>query len=398
VSVTYPRGFRAAGIAAGLKPSGRPDLGLLVADPGATAAGLFTTNVVEAAPVVLGRERLAAGAPTAVLVNSGQANAATGERGLADAASAASAVAGHLGLDPEAVLPCSTGVIGEPVHMAELLAALPSVVASLDASGGPAFANAIRTTDTVEKQAVADAGDVRVGGCAKGVGMISPNLATMLAFVTTDAAVARDDLGRLAAEQLAPRFNSLTVDGCASTNDTVLLFASGAAGGDPAVPGTAAWDALASAVGEVGESLLRQLAADGEGVTRVMLVEVRGAATERDARALAAAVADSPLVKTAAFGADPNPGRILQAVGAAGVALDPRRLDVSIGGVEVARAGVIPPSYFEPGGDLHAAAQAAMKEPEVAIGVTVGDGPGSSRALGCDLSYEYVRINGEYTT
>jgi glutamate N-acetyltransferase/amino-acid N-acetyltransferase len=371
----------------------------LVADPGATAAGLFTTNVVAAAPVVLGRERLAAGAPTAVLVNSGQANAATGERGLADAASAASAAAGHLGLDPEAVLPCSTGVIGEPVHMTELLAALPELLASLDPSGGPAFANAICTTDTVDKQATADTGvGNRVGGCAKGVGMISPNLATMLAFVTTDAAVARDDLRLLAAEQLAPRFNSLTVDGCTSTNDTVLLFASGAAGGDPAVAGTAAWDALAAAVGEVGESLLRQLAADGEGVTRVMLVEVRGAATERDARMLAAAVADSPLVKTAAFGADPNPGRILQAVGAAGVALDPRRLDVSIGGVEVARAGVIPPSYFEPGGDLHEAAQAAMKEPEVAIGVTVGDGPGSSRALGCDLSYEYVRINGEYTT
>jgi glutamate N-acetyltransferase/amino-acid N-acetyltransferase len=398
VSVTSPRGFRAAGIAAGLKPSGRPDLGLLVADPGATVAGLFTTNVVAAAPVVLGRERLATGAPTAVLVNSGQANAATGERGLADAASAASAAAGHLGLDPEAVLPCSTGVIGEPVHMAELLAALPPLVASLDASGGPAFANAIRTTDTVDKQAVADAGDVRVGGCAKGVGMISPTLATMLAFVTTDATVARDELRRLAAEQLAPRFNSLTVDGCTSTNDTVLLFASGAVGDDPAVPGTAAWDALAAAVGEVGESLLRQLVADGEGVTRVMLIAVRGATTERDARVLAAAVADSPLVKTAAFGADPNPGRILQAVGAAGVALDPRRLDVSIGGVEVARAGVIPPAYFDPGDDLHAAAQAAMKEPEVAIGITVGDGPGSSRALGCDLSYEYVRINGEYTT
>jgi glutamate N-acetyltransferase/amino-acid N-acetyltransferase len=398
MSVTYPRGFRAAGVAAGLKPSRRPDLGLLVADAGATAAGLFTTNLVAAAPVVLGRERLAAGAPRAVLVNSGQANAATGERGLADAAAAAAAVAGHLGMDPAAVLPCSTGVIGEPVHMTELLAALSELVASLDPSGGPAFANAIRTTDTVDKQATADTGrGVRVGGCAKGVGMISPNLATMLAFVTTDAAVARDDLHRLAAEELAPRFNSLTVDACTSTNDTVLLFASGAAG-DPVVPGTAGWAELATAVGEVGESLLRQLAADGEGVTRVMLVEVRGAATERDARVLAAAVADSPLVKTAAFGADPNPGRILQAVGATGVAFDPRRLDVAIGGVEVARAGVIPPSYFDPGGDLHAAAQAAMKEPEVAITVTVGDGPARSRALGCDLSYEYVRINGEYTT
>jgi len=398
MTVTYPRGFRANGIAAGLKPSGRPDLGLLVADAGATAAGLFTTNLVAAAPVVLGRERLAAGAPTAVIVNSGQANAATGERGLADSAAAAGATAAHLGLHPKAVLPCSTGVIGEPVHMTELLAALPQLVASLDPSGGPAFANAIRTTDTVDKQATADTGGgVRVGGCAKGVGMISPNLATMLAFVTTDAAVARDDLHRLAAEELAPRFNSLTVDACTSTNDTVLLFASGAAG-DAVAPGTPGWAELAAAVGEVGESLLRQLAADGEGVTRVMLVEVRGAATEHDARVLAAAVADSPLVKTATFGADPNPGRILQAVGAAGVRFDPNLLNVAIGGVEVARAGVIPPAYFEPGGELHAAASTAMKEPEVAIMVTVGDGPARSRALGCDLSYEYVRINGEYTT
>jgi glutamate N-acetyltransferase/amino-acid N-acetyltransferase len=219
----------------------------------------------------------------------------------------------------------------------------------------------------------------------------------MLAFVTTDAAVARDDLHRLAAEELAPRFNSLTVDACTSTNDTVLLFASGAAG-DAVAPGIPGWAELAAAVGEVGESLLRQLAADGEGVTRVMLVEVRGAATEHDARVLAAAVADSPLVKTATFGADPNPGRILQAVGAAGVRFDPNLLNVAIGGVEVARAGVIPPAYFEPGGELHAAASTAMKEPEVAIMVTVGDGPARSRALGCDLSYEYVRINGEYTT
>jgi glutamate N-acetyltransferase / amino-acid N-acetyltransferase len=398
VSVSYPRGFRAAGIAAGLKPSGRPDLGLLVADPGATAAGLFTTNVVAAAPVVLGRERLAAGAPTAVLVNSGQANAATGERGLADAASAARAAAGHLGLDPEGVLPCSTGVIGEPVHMAELLAALPSLVASLDASGGPAFANAIRTTDTVDKQAVADAaGDVRVGGCAKGVGMISPNLATMLAFVTTDAPVSAGDLQTAASTVLAPVFNAITVDGCTSTNDTVLLFASGAAGSERVPPGSPAWNAWVHAIETVAASLASQLIHDGEGVTHVMLVDVTGAADEVDARRLANAVADSPLVKTALFGADPNPGRILQALGAAGAPLDASRVDVWVGDTRLVHAGVIPPAYFATD-ELRTAAAAAMTEPEVGVRIVVGDGPGTARVLGGDLSYDYVRINGEYTT
>jgi glutamate N-acetyltransferase/amino-acid N-acetyltransferase len=385
-------------VSAGLKASGRPDLGLLVAGGGASVAGLFTTNAFAAAPVVLGRAWIAGGAPRAVLVNSGQANAATGERGLRDAATATDAVAAALGLAPDDVLPCSTGVIGEPIHMTELLAGVPGLVGSLAEDGGGAFANAIRTTDTVDKEAAADAGPHRVGGCAKGVGMISPNLATMLVFVTTDAAVHREDLYRLAAAELGPRFDSLTVDACTSTNDTVLLFASGAAGGDPVLPGTAAWNELSAGVGEVGESLLRQLAADAEGVTHVMLVEITGAASQEHARAVAKAVADSPLVKTAAFGADPNPGRILQAVGAAGVPVDPAKVGIEIGGTIVVAAGVIPPDYFEEGGRRHEAAQAAMKEPEIRIAVDLGAGAAASRAIGCDLSYEYVRINGEYTT
>jgi glutamate N-acetyltransferase / amino-acid N-acetyltransferase len=398
VSVTYPAGFRAAGISAGLKPSGRPDLGLLVADGACEAAGLFTTNALAAAPVVLGRQRLAAGGVRAVLVNSGQANAATGDRGLLDAATSTAAAASALALEAGAVLPCSTGVIGEPLYMEELLAGIPAVTAALRTDGGPAFARAIRTTDRVDKQATARAGVHRVGGCAKGVGMISPNLATMLVFVTTDASVAREDLHRLASQQLGPRFEALTVDACTSTNDTVLLFASGATGGDPMRPGSRAWAELSVAVGEVGESLLRQLAADAEGLTHVVLVEVSGAASEADARAIAKAVADSPLVKTAAFGADPNPGRILQAVGAAGVPVAPDRVDVAIGGVPVATGGVIPPAYFDGGDGLQAAAQAAMKEPDISIAVSVGAGDAGARALGCDLSYEYVRINGEYTT
>jgi glutamate N-acetyltransferase/amino-acid N-acetyltransferase len=398
MSVTYAKGFRAAAVTAGFKPSGNPDLGLIVGDPGTTAAGLFTTNAFAAAPVLLSRARLTegGGAARAVLVNSGQANAATGARGATDALSATAALASHLGLAPEEVLPCSTGVIGEPLHMDALLEALPGLVAALGDDGGDGFARAIMTTDTVEKRATADAGPYRVGGCAKGVGMISPNLATMLVFVTTDAPLAPADLRELASALLKPRFNAITVDGCPSTNDTVLLLASGAVGDGPVRAGSNGWTELSQAVDEVGESLARQLIADGEGANHVLLVDVTGAATEPDARVVANEIADSPLVKTAVFGEDPNPGRILQAVGSAGVAVDPARVDVWIGDVRVVTAGVIAPEYFD--GDLRDAARTAMKEPEVRVRVLLGDGPGASRALGCDLSYEYVRINGEYTT
>ncbi|MEX0983415.1 MAG: bifunctional glutamate N-acetyltransferase/amino-acid acetyltransferase ArgJ, partial [Actinomycetota bacterium] len=348
-------------------------------------------------PVTLSRARLAAAGGTAVVVNSGQANAATGVRGDEDAHAITEAAARELGLDPVDVLACSTGVIGEPVHMPELLAALPGVAASISDEGGAAFAASIMTTDTVSKMEVADAGPYRVGGAAKGVGMISPNLATMLAFVSTDAPVAREHLAALVRDRLASAFNAITVDASTSTNDTVLLFASGAAGGTPVAPGTAAWDALASAIGTVGTSLASQLIHDAEGLTTVTLVQVEGALSDEDARRVAKAIADSPLVKTAVFGSDPNPGRILQAVGSSGVDVEPSRIDVWIGDVEVARAGVIPPAYFTAGG-LRASAEAAMQGPEVALRVRIGDGAGSSRVLGCDLTYDYVKINGEYTT
>ena len=398
MSVTHPLGFRAAGMSAGLKPSGRPDLGLLVGDPGTNVAGLFTTNRVAAAPVHLSRSRIADGQGRAVIVNSGQANAATGERGDTDAQTVVAAAAASLGVDIVDLLACSTGVIGEPIHVEPLLAALPILTGALASDGGHDFARAIMTTDTVDKEATADSGGFRVGGCAKGVGMIAPNLATMLVFMTTDATVGRDHLQRLADEQLKPRFNALTVDACTSTNDTVLLFASGAAPRTTeVVPGSPAWDQLSGAVGAVGEGLVRQLIADAEGVTHVILVEVAGAESERDARVIAKAIAESPLVKTAAFGGDPNPGRILQAVGSSSVAVDPSAIGVAIGGVQLVEHGVIPAAYFEDD-VLGSAARVAMKEPEIDIEVSVGDGPGRSRALGCDLSYEYVRINGEYTT
>ncbi len=395
--VAYARGFRAAGIAAGLKPSGSPDLALLVGDAGTTAAGLFTTNAAVAAPVVLSRKHLAGGGGRGVLVNSGQANAATGAQGDDDAAAAVSAAAGALGVDASELLACSTGVIGEPMHMEPLLQAVPELASTLSPDGGAAFARAIMTTDTVPKEATADAGDVRIGGAAKGVGMLAPSLATMLAFVTTDARVAAPDLDLLARECLAPAFEAVTVDGCTSTNDTVLLFASGAADGPSIAPGDEGWASLAGALATVGESLAGQLIQDGEGVNHVLIVDVAGGASLEDARRLARSVAESPLVKTAAFGQDPNPGRIVQALGASGVGYDPATVDVWIGGTKVVAAGVIPPTFFATD-DLRGAAAAAMAGPEVSLRIAVGDGHGTARVLGGDLSYGYVRINGEYTT
>lgn len=397
MSITFARGFRAAGVSAGMKSSGRADLGLLVADEITGAAGLFTSNAFAAAPVRMSRRRVSEGLPTAVVVNSGQANAGTGPRGDEDAETTTAAAADALGVDPSSVLACSTGVIGEPLHVPEFVAALPSLVALLSRDGGDAFAEAILTTDTVSKQAGAEHGPYRVGGCAKGVGMIAPDLrlATMLVFVTTDAPVAGPEAARLATEVLAPRFESLTVDGCTSTNDTVLLLASGAAGGDPVVPGTTGWGHLVRAVDEVASSLLFQLANDAEGASHVVLVEVSGAPTEHDARAVAKAIADSPLVKAAIFGGDPNPGRILQAIGASGVAFEPERVDGFIGDVQAIAGGAIAPSYLEAGVEK---ARAALREREVTIAVTVGDGPASSTVLGVDLTYDYVKINAEYAT
>ncbi len=398
MSVTFPRGFRASGVTAGMKPSGLPDLGLLVADRPCSAAALFTTNAFAAWPVTIGRERLAGGTAQGVLVNSGQANAGTGPGGRADAVAVTAAAAELLGIEPALVLPSSTGVIGERLHLEELTAALPALVRSLSAEGGDAFAHAIMTTDTVDKQASAERGGFRVGGCAKGVGMISPNLATMLVFVTTDAAVPPAALDELARSTLEEPFESLSVDACTSTNDTVLLFASGASGGEPVTPGAPAWQDLCAAVSEVGESLLAQLAHDAEGVTHVLLIDVAGAATTADARTVAKAIADSPLVKAAAFGGDPNPGRVLQAIGSSGVPFEPSAVRAWIGAVPVIEAGSVARPYFEPASGVRGAAERAMTEPEVRIRVTLGDGPGSGRALGCDLSHDYVRINGEYTT
>jgi len=389
VSVTAPAGFRASGVIAGLKESGRPDLGLLVADGGASAAGLFTTNAFPAAPVTVSQRHLLSGRAHTVVVNSGQANAATGEAGIEDSLGTCAAVAEAVGGEADDVLVCSTGVIGPRVKMIELTAALPGAAGELAVDGGSRFAQAILTTDTVSKETVVQGEGFAVGGCAKGVGMIAPRLATMLAFLTTDAEVEPAILDAAMRRAVAPVFNGLTVDDCTSTNDTVLLLASGASGvrcegGSPELA------ALEAALAEAARDLVHQIQVDAEGATKAVAVQVTGG-LGGDAASVARAVASSMLVKTAVFGGDPNPGRILQAVGASGVPIIPERVSIDLAGHRVVTGGVMV-SF-----DEHVCAE-ALKERDVAIEVDLGLGDEQATAFGCDLGYEYVRINAEYTT
>jgi glutamate N-acetyltransferase/amino-acid N-acetyltransferase len=386
VSVTAPRGFLASGVAAGLKASGRLDLGLLVSERTAVAGGLFTTNAFPAAPVILSKRRLLGSAAHAVVANSGQANAGTGPDGLDDAEAVADAAATALAIDPVEVLACSTGVIGPRIPLGDAVDGAWRAAASLDNSGGHDFAESILTTDTVVKEAVVEGDGFVVGGCAKGAGMIAPDLATLLVFLTTDAETEPTALRRALRFGAGPVWNSVTVDNCPSTNDTVLLLANGASGV------TAAPEALTEAVAESCRLLALQVMQDAEGATTTLVVQVDGASTTGDARAAGKAIAGSMLVKTALFGRDPNPGRILQALGASGARIVPEQVNAALTGVPVIEAGRIPPSF-----DPEACAE-AMKEREVLIRVSLGSGPGSATAFGCDLGYEYVRINGEYTT
>ena len=403
MSVTFPLGFRAAGITAGLKPSGRPDLALLVSDQPAAAAALLTTNAYPAAPVRLTRDRVRDGRASAVLVNSGNANASRGEQGDRDAMATTAAIAGLLGdtAGVEDVLACSTGVIGGTFETDRIVGASAGLVEALASDGGDAFAEAICTTDTHAKQAKAEAAGYRLGACTKGAAMVEPrlSLATMLTFFTMDAPIAVGALRELADEVVRPVFHQLSIDGCTSTNDTILLLANGAAAAEAAPEvtiGSPAFAQLGEALHAMSVSLVEQMAADAEGVTRVLFVEVTGAPSDTDAHRLAKAAVNSVLVKTALFGGDPNPGRIVQAIGQAGAqgaAFSPDRTRIMLGDVLVADGSFISPDFDE-GGRAHA----VMSKDEVTITIDCGDGKGSARAVGCDLSYEYVKINAEYTT
>jgi glutamate N-acetyltransferase/amino-acid N-acetyltransferase len=390
-------GFRASGIHCGIKP-GRPDLALIVSDVEASVAGVLTRSSVVGAPVELCRERLASGRGRAVVVNSGCSNVAMGERGRRDARAMAVLAARAVGCAPESVYVASTGVIGEPMPMDKLRAGIPRAAEALTEKGLEAAAEAIRTTDTYAKTAAVRArlGDhlVHVAGIAKGSGMLAPNMATMLAFLVTDAAASPAYL-RACLRRVADRsFNRVTVDGETSTSDTVLLLANGVAGNRPLRSAQSAEARVfEAAVGAVAERLARELARDGEGATRLVTVEVTGAHDAADAEGAARRIADSLLVKTAIFGADANWGRILQTVGAGRIGIDLARAVVRLAGVTVFRRGT------SAGPAARQRAEERLRgNSEITIGLDLGVGEASARIWTCDLSYDYVRINAEYTT
>jgi glutamate N-acetyltransferase/amino-acid N-acetyltransferase len=404
--VTAPAGFKAAGITAGLKPSGNPDLSLLLAPEGAVCAGTFTTSLVRAACVDLCAKRLQAsgGRARAVLSNSGQANACTGERGLADSLIATAAAAERLGLAPEQVLICSTGVIGVPIPMDTLVAGLDPLVAALSPEGGAAAARAILTTDLIEKQIAlqADLGGrmVRIGGMAKGSGMIHPNMATMLGYLTCDAGVPAEVWQAMVKRAVDRSFNAITVDGDTSTNDTFLAFAAG----EPLNPGH--FEALEAGLTAVSQHLAKAIARDGEGATCLIEVQVEGAADGAGARAIARTVCGSSLVKCAVHGRDPNWGRIVAAAGRAGALFDPAAVALWLGEHQLMAAGQ-PLPFDRPAASAYLLQRAAAGSylggsgaggDTVLIRLQVGSGPGSGVAWGCDLSDQYVRINADYTT
>jgi len=398
--VTAPAGFLAAGITAGLKASGKPDLSLLLAPEGAVCAGTFTTSLVRAACVDLCAERLQAsgGRARAVLTNSGQANACTGDRGLIDSQRATQAMADRLGLAAEEVLICSTGVIGVPIPMDTLLAGLDPLADALSAEGGSAAATAILTTDLIDKQIALEAqlGDrrVRIGGMAKGSGMIHPNMATMLGYLTCDAGVPANVWQGMVQRAVDRSFNAITVDGDTSTNDTYLAFAAG----DPLSPEH--FEALEAGLTAVSQHLAKAIARDGEGATCLLEVQVEGASDDAAARAIARTICGSSLVKCAVHGRDPNWGRIVAAAGRAGVPMDPDAVALWLGEHQLMAAGQ-PLPFDRPAASAYMrdrAAGAYLTGDTVLIRIQVGSGSGRGRAWGCDLSDQYVRINADYTT
>ena len=390
---TAAAGFLAAGVACGVRYEGRRDLGLLLSEEvGGAAAVVVTTNVVKAAPLLVTGEAVEGGNVRAVVVNSGVANAATGERGLEDARRMQALAAAELKLEPEEVAVASTGVIGEHLPMDRVEAGIKEAAASLSGDGSP-FAEAILTTDTCTKEAVATVeigGEVvTVGGVAKGSGMIHPNMATMLAFVTTDAAVEKECLQNALNGATERTFNRITVDGDTSTNDMALLMANGAAGNEPLRQDSPDYPAFEEAVEAVMRELAKEIARDGEGATKLIEVVVEGAKDEASAAALAKAVVGSSLVKAAAYGEDANWGRVLAAMGYAGVPFDPEGVEIQFGTVKVFEKG-------EPVAHDAAEANATLAEGEIVITARLGEGEGSASAWGCDLTHEYVEINGSY--
>lgn len=407
--VATARGFAAAGVHAGFRADPeRLDMALVVADEPCPCAGVFTRNVFCAAPVQVSREHLGEGGPgspacgtaRAVVINSGCANAATGDAGLEAARETARIVADAVGCQPAEALVASTGVIGVHLPVDPFRAGIPAALAAASSQGGSSAARAIMTTDTKPKEcAVSFSGEeigypgavFTVGGMSKGSGMIMPNMATMIAVITTDAPVKPHDLHALLKASVNQSFNKITVDSDTSTNDSCFAFASGKAaeGTQPFEPGTPAFEALGRAMAQVCVSLARLMASDGEGATRLVTVNVAGAATEADAEAAARTVANSPLTKTAVYGRDANWGRIAAALGRSGARFDQRGVSIDIMGMPVCREGLT--VAFDEDEALK-----RFEEPEIVIDVDLGAGDCSTTIWTCDFSHEYVTINGDY--
>jgi len=389
--VTTPRGFLAGAAYAGIKNKAADclDLGILFSEAPCAAAAVFTANKIKAAPVVLSQRRLQGGRAVAVVVNSGCANACTGEEGMADAEEMAALAARHVGASPDEVLVASTGVIGRRLPMERIKAGIAQV--TLSADGGHKLARAIMTTDTVPKEVAVRAGDFSIGGAAKGAGMIHPDLATLLCFLTTDTSVDADYLRQALKEAVTVSFNMVSIDGDTSTNDTVLIMANGRAGGKPVTPGSRQAEVFQQALNRVCIHLAKAIARDGEGATKLIEVTVSGATSVAEARLAARTIVSSSLVKTAVHGSDPNWGRVVAAAGRSGVAMEGDRVDLSLGHM----------SLVEKGRPLAFAKEAAVKildGSEVAFTLNLNLGNGEATAWGCDLSEDYVKINSDYTT
>jgi glutamate N-acetyltransferase/amino-acid N-acetyltransferase len=392
-SIAAPAGFRASGTAAGIKASGGLDVALIVADSTVSAAAVFTLNRVQAAPILVSREHLREGRARAIVVNSGNANACTGERGLADARRMAQLTAELVGCRPSEVVVASTGIIGHHLPMERIEAGIRRAASELAREGDNA-ARAIMTTDLKPKEIAVefpvDGKRVRIGGIAKGSGMIGPNMATMLSFLTTDAEVWPEVLQAALRSSTEKSFNSITVDGDTSTNDTLAILASGASGVSVR-PSSPAFDAFCAGLDHVCTYLAREITRDGEGATKLIELRITGARTVGQARKVGMTVANSPLVKTAFYGNDPNWGRILAAAGRSGVAVDPNRIALRIGGIPLVDRGA--PLDFDAG-----VASAALKQPEVLVQLDLGLGSATAVVWTCDFSYDYVKINAEYHT
>lgn len=394
MGVTAPEGFTATGVGCGIREEGRPDLGILLSHSPTEAAAVYTSNVVQAAPLTVARGAVDHGDVRAVVVNSGNANACTGRRGLQDAYKMQEMTAEQLELEKHQVAVASTGVIGEYLPMKRIEAGIRDAVPKLNRNG-EGFAEAILTTDTVTKQSGAQIriqdSIVTIGGTAKGSGMIHPNMATMLAFITTDAAVEKEALQTAVSRATDRTFNRITVDGDTSTNDMVLLLANGAAGNELLTVKSPDYPAFYGAVEEVMRDLAIQIARDGEGATKLIEAVVEGAPDEAVAAAVARSIVGSSLVKTAIFGEDANWGRVIAAMGYAGVDFDPDGVELYFGPVKVFADGE--PLPHDPD-----EAASTLKGDEVQVTARLNRGEASATAWGCDLTYEYVKINGSYRT